>query len=328
MPVWSTQDRMIDDSANALFSGLGGLGRLRRTGSDAQEQLISEGWGGLLLSEAQGGLGFGLRGAAVALQAAGRNLAPEPLAGLAVAAWLLAEAETEAGTPDSAALPAFAARGNHGWTTGAIPGLGRSNVLLVLCDDQLRLVRLDADDAAATVFATLDTGSSGQISLSTEAGHVLAAGAQIAGPDGLAARAHDLLHILGAAELTGLAAEALRITCNYTGTRRQFGMMLSSHQVIQHRLADVQVAVTAAEAIVYESVRGFVAGATRRTRGARTAWNRASHAATLATREAIQFHGAIGFTEECDIGLFLRRATTIMAGVNAIFPDEAWLEND
>lgn len=328
MPVQTEEDRMIGDSADALFADLGGLGRLRHARTDAQAQLVADGWGGLLLTEAQGGLGFGLRGAAVALQAAGRNLAPEPLAGLAVAAWLLAGTGAQAWDPGPAILPAFAAQAAKGWTSGAIPGLARADALLVFCGDQLRMVTPGTDGASAASFDTLDTGSSGRIGFPALGGRVLAEGATVTGPEGLAARAQDLLRVLGAAELTGLAAEALRITCDYVGTRRQFGVTLSSHQVIQHRLANVQVAVTAAEALVHESVRGFAANADRRQLGTRTAWNRASWAATLATREAIQFHGAIGFTEECDIGLFLRRATTIIAGVNAMLPEEAWFDND
>lgn len=324
MPVWTEDDRMIADSTDALFGDLGGVGRLRPRAVLMTERLTAEGWDGLLRTEDQGGIGVGIRGAVAALQAAGRNIAPEPLAGMAVAGWLLGESGTPADGAARSLLPGFARAVGSRWTSGAIPGLSaQTEAVLLFCGDELRVVK--TAEAALNSFSTIDGGCTGRIACEGNAGQILAKGPAV---EAWAARASDLLRLLGAAELNGIAAEALRIVSDYVGTRRQFGISLSSHQVIQHRLADVKVALTASEALVYEAVRGFEGEAARRAASARFAWRRAVKAATLSTREAVQFHGAIGFTYECDIGLFLRRATALMAGVNALLPDEAWPEND
>lgn len=304
---------MIADSADALFAALGGRARLRGDGGNAVGRLLAEGWGGLLLDEDRGGLGFGLRGAVVALEAAGRNLAPEPLAGLAVAAQVLDRPDREPRT-----LPAFAVPDGDGWRTGAVPGLAQAGALAIFCaqDAALRLLPRDAPGLVVDPFATVDGGSSGTAWFPADAGTVLATGAQALA---LADAARATLRLLAAAELAGLSAAALRLTVDHVETRRQFGAALSSHQVIQHRLADAHVQAMAAQALVYEAVRAFDGGA--RDAGARAAYRRAARAARLATREAIQFHGGIGFTDDCDIGLFFKRAMALTAALDALDPD-------
>ena len=325
MPVWSQEDRLIADSADALFADTGGLTGLRLGNGRTLARIRAEGWAGVLLDEEQGGLGFGLRGAAIVMQSAGRNLSPEPLAAMIAVAWLLGTIGegtlvSELMSGQQIILSAHAQWDGERYVTGAIPGIAVADHLVVFCsDDQsLRLINCkNAKDPEVDIdiFSTVDFGSSGAASFAKGAGTILCVG-KIATE--LAEKIEDLVRLFHAAELVGIAAQALTIVSDYVKIRQQFGVSLSSHQVIQHRLASVHVQIAAAEAIVYEAVRA-VDGEQRRF-GVKTAYQQARHAAELSTREAIQFHGGMGFTDECDIGLFFKRVMGIAAAQNGCLP--------
>lgn len=322
MPVWSQEDRLIADSTDALFADTGGLAGLRLADGQALARIRTEGWAGILLEEDQCGLGFGLRGAAIVMQSAGRNLSSEPLAGMVAAAWLLGavgeiELASELASGLRIILPAHAERRGGRYATGAVPGLAVADALVVFCPDDRSLRYINCNDPALVtdIYPTVDRGSSGAAFFAEEAGRILCAGEATAV---LAAKLQDLVRLLHAAELVGIAAQSLAIVSEYVEMRRQFGVPLSSHQVIQHRLASVHVQTAAAEAIVYEAVRAF--DGSNRQLGAFAAYQQARHAAELSTREAIQFHGGIGFTDECDIGLFFKRAMAITAAQNGYLP--------
>ena len=119
-----------------------------------------------------------------------------------------------------------------------------------------------------------------------------------------------LFRLGDAAYCCGLMAKALAMSLDYLGLRRQFGVPIGTFQALQHRAVDAHVAISAARALVTESARGV---------GERAIWGscasvrRATAAALAVTRENIQFHGAIGFADEHDAGLYLRRAMTLAA---------------
>jgi alkylation response protein AidB-like acyl-CoA dehydrogenase len=123
--------------------------------------------------------------------------------------------------------------------------------------------------------------------------------------------------------LAGLAARALELTAEYLKTREQFGVPIGSFQALQHRAASMHVEVASARALVREAARAI--GHPGQTRAAAAAKAYASDAALKVTREAIQLHGAIGFTDEHDIGLFHRRAMALVAADRGIAAArEAW----
>jgi alkylation response protein AidB-like acyl-CoA dehydrogenase len=88
-------------------------------------------------------------------------------------------------------------------------------------------------------------------------------------------------------------------------------MPIGSFQALQHRAASAYVDVVSSRSLVREAVRA--AGTERQTAAAAAAKTYASNAALRVTREAIQLHGAIGFTDEHDIGLYHRRAMALVA---------------
>lgn len=118
-------------------------------------------------------------------------------------------------------------------------------------------------------------------------------------------RANEFGVLATAAQLVG-AAEALRdAAVDYAKQRSQFGRVIGSYQAIKHKLADVHIAIELARPLVYGAALALDA---RDVSAAKVA---ASGAAMLAARSALQTHGAIGFTQEHDLSLWLLRAQAL-----------------
>ena len=132
--------------------------------------------------------------------------------------------------------------------------------------------------------------------------------------DALAEAINDTTALV-AAELVGLSERAFEIVLDYIKTREQFDKPIGSFQVIQHRAVDLNVMCEVAQSGVREAL-GLMDGETdpkTRARLASRAKARAVTAARKITRDAIQLHGAVGYTDEFDIGLYLNRALVLSA---------------
>jgi alkylation response protein AidB-like acyl-CoA dehydrogenase len=118
-------------------------------------------------------------------------------------------------------------------------------------------------------------------------------------------RAYEFGALATAAQLVG-AAEALRdAAVDYAKQRSQFGRVIGSYQAIKHKLADVHIAIELARPLVYG------AALTLAPRDVSAAKAAASEAGLLAARAALQTHGAIGFTQEHDLSLWLLRVQAL-----------------
>jgi len=118
-------------------------------------------------------------------------------------------------------------------------------------------------------------------------------------------RAHEFGALATAAQLVG-AAEALRNDAvDYAKQRTQFGRAIGSYQAIKHKLADVHIAIELARPLVYGAALSL---APRDVSAAKAA---ASEAGLLAARSALQTYGAIGFTQEHDLSLWLLRVQAL-----------------
>jgi alkylation response protein AidB-like acyl-CoA dehydrogenase len=116
-----------------------------------------------------------------------------------------------------------------------------------------------------------------------------------------------------AAQLLGIAEGALALTLEYLRTRTQFGAKIGSFQALQHRAVDMQLACALSEASWLHAARLWDSQnvATDLSRAARAAATSAAKARStdtvrLVIREAVQMHGAIGFTNEAEIGRYVR----------------------
>jgi alkylation response protein AidB-like acyl-CoA dehydrogenase len=114
-----------------------------------------------------------------------------------------------------------------------------------------------------------------------------------------------------AAQLLGVTGRLIDLTVAHATQREQFGAPIGSFQAIKHALADLQVKLEYARPVVYRAAHS-VARATRcRSLDVSMAKVAASAAALSAARAALQIHGAIGYTWEHDLHIWMRRAWSL-----------------
>jgi alkylation response protein AidB-like acyl-CoA dehydrogenase len=264
--------------------------------------LAEQGVFALLVPEEHDGLGLTELDAAGVLEELGWAAVPGPVAETAfIAPRLLA------GRPEQ--LQALAA-GQLVVTVTALPGgyaahADVADLVLALADDEVRAVpggpglavqpQVDQTRPVAAV-------PGGQ-------GTVLAAGGAAAE---LVAAARDYGAVATAAQLVGAAARMLDDTVRYAGQRHQFGHPIGSFQAVKHRLADVAVAVAFARPLVHRACYSLAERLPTAARDGSAAKAAAADAAELAARVALQVHGAIGYTEEAELQVWLKRVWSLV----------------
>lgn len=115
------------------------------------------------------------------------------------------------------------------------------------------------------------------------------------------------------AQLIGLARHLLDVTVTYVTDRRQFGVPIGSFQAIKHKLADVAIAVDFAAPLVYRAAYSLAHDDSQARVHVSMAKTAAADAATLASRHALQCHGAIGYSDEHDLHLWMKRVWALAA---------------
>jgi alkylation response protein AidB-like acyl-CoA dehydrogenase len=175
-----------------------------------------------------------------------------------------------------------------------------ADAFLVATADGLALVARDAPGVTLSTETTQDGGNFGTLTLQDAPGMPVA---------GDLAPALEEAALATAAYLLGVMDRAFAITLDYLKTRQQFGRPIGAFQALQHRAADLRIQIALTRASV-EAAAATLDGAPPALRQAAVsrAKARAAEAAMLVTRQCIQLHGGIGYTDEYDIGLFLRKA--------------------
>ncbi|MDP1691916.1 MAG: acyl-CoA dehydrogenase [Burkholderiaceae bacterium] len=307
-------------------------------------EMAALGWTGLCLPEAYGGSGCSLAQAVLLLEQCGRALAPEPLvAGALLPAWALLHGDNEA--LRARWLPALA-RGEQtlalAWQEREHDQATRPDSLRAaprgggfVLDGAKRFV-VAADGAGAFIVSAI--APQGPVLLLVEVGQpglTLGTRPRVDGSfwgdlqfmgvevpaeqvvaeaeqaDAVLQRALDLARIAAAAELLGVMGRALDTSVQYIAVREQFGRPVGSFQALQHRAANLLIQVELTRAVVAQSAALADAEgvfALRLAAAASQAKARASAAALEVTKGCIQLHGGIGYTDECAVGLYLKKA--------------------
>jgi alkylation response protein AidB-like acyl-CoA dehydrogenase len=165
---------------------------------------------------------------------------------------------------------------------------------VLLCRDEV-VVAVAAANAELVAEPSVDAG----VRLARVAG----TGERLAGVD--RALALDRGALATAAQLVGLGLGLLEQATSYAGTRHQFGRAIGSFQAVKHHLADVYIALSFAGPVVRR------AAATLDPVDISHAKSAAADAAQLAARVALQVHGAIGYTFEHDLHMWLKRVWSL-----------------
>jgi alkylation response protein AidB-like acyl-CoA dehydrogenase len=296
---------------------------------DRWSEVARLGWFDLLVPEAEGGAGLGPVEAGALLEEVGRALFPGPV--LETVFWrpvlqregLLRRADAViavgrrrawlGGRADPLVLARGALTGG-----GVVAGFGDIADWLILA------AREDGEPVVLAIEPTvrgLDVRRRPSVDLADRpclvsadrapVTHVLARG-HVAGALSDSAEAHAW--VMTAAELLGITERVLEMSVEYARQRTQFGRPVGSFQAVQHELADVAMRCRTLRSICYLSQVALAKGAgPEAARVARVAKAYASRSGRQAVETALQVHGGIGFTEELDLHLYLKRALTLQA---------------
>lgn len=309
-------------------------------------EMCALGWAGITIPEEFGGIDFGYVGLGLVLQEMGRNLSISPLQSsvlvaasiiersgtqlqkeqllpaLAQGSQLLALALQEGAHHAPAATSMLAvSEGDHYLLSGKkvlVMDVQVADQFIVVARTagqpgdrsglSLFLVDADAVGLSHERVVMVDNRNSGNLVLDNVS---VAAEAVIgrvnSGWDVLDA-VLDIANIGLAAELLGIAEEAFAKTQEFLKERTQFGNRIGSFQALQHRAALMFVELELCKSIVLQALKGIDEGVENLPVLASAAKAKACEVAELVTSEAIQMHGGIGMTDECDIGFYIKRA--------------------
>ncbi len=126
-------------------------------------------------------------------------------------------------------------------------------------------------------------------------------------PDAVAA-AFDRGVLGAAAELVGLSRAMLELTVDYAAQRHQFGRPIGSFQAVKHHLANARIQIEFASPAVLYAAYAVAHSRPEATRSVSQAKWLAGEAAAVTGRAALQCHGAIGYTTEYDLHVYLKRS--------------------
>ena len=241
------------------------------------EQLVDMGVTGMLVPEADGGLGLTMVDLVLILEETGRFAVPEPIVETAAAI------APHLGRADLTASFAHA----------LVPWADTVDVIITAEG------RFDPAVSALTPRPSVDG-----------ARRVFEVHGTPAPVDGEAATAGYVRSVCGtAAQLCGLSDRMLDMTAGYVKERRQFGVPVGSFQAVKHHLANARIALEFARPLVYRSAVTLTIADTS------MALAKATDTSLLTARAALQCHGAIGYTTEHDLHLYMKRAWVLARAV-------------
>lgn len=261
-------------------------------------RLAEAGVFGLAVPARHGGMGLMPAELTVAFAELGRHVVPGPLVETVAAAAFLER------------LDAGAAAGE--W----LPRIAAGEALVSLCADGPYALDADAADAVLVVEGDTVRRAEGhgppQTSLDPArrlfrplGGAVLAHGPAVTAA---AAHALDLARLVTAAQSLGLGRALLAQTVSHVTRRTQFGVPIGSFQAVKHRLADTLIALEFAQPLVHGAALALAAGAPSAGREVAAAKVAAGEAGHAAARTAMHLHGALGYTDEPALSLWIRKA--------------------
>jgi alkylation response protein AidB-like acyl-CoA dehydrogenase len=289
------------DAGNALWQTVAALGAV-----------------GLTTPEEHGGLGLGALDWVLLCEEEGRFAAPVPLGEtIAVAVPLLLDVASDAFKQRW--LPAIAkGEARVAVALASMPFVcdaDAADLLLLEQGDALEVVR-PADvsltpvvsvDRSRRLFRVASSPAEGAPAQSAKAGD------RWGGARAALDAAFDRAALAASAQLLGLAARMVAITVDYAKVRKQFGVPIGSFQAVKHHLATAHMKIELARPAVYRAAYSVAQSDPAAPTHVSIAKACASDAAEIAARVSLQCHGAIGYSVEHDLHLWMKRAWALAA---------------
>jgi len=353
MPLYLTDDQaMLRDTARDFVGTEGSIkSQLRHWrdrgckdgfGHALWKQFAEMGFTGILVPEADGGLGLGHVEAGIVLEEIGRNLTPSPFLTSAVA---FVEAVKESGarerwlpgilSGDTVAAVAIdegrkhrpeaiamrAERSGNGFRLNGEKSFvvqgGSADVVLVAArtggsageTDGLTLfaVEKDARGLSAASERLVDSAMAARLTFDNVEVDADAVVGEVDQGWGVLTRLLNAGRAGASAEMVGVAGGAMDMTVDYLKQRSQFGRLIGEFQALQHRAGHLYSELEIARAATLKAQQLLDEGDPHAELMVSVAKAKAGRTATLAVQEGVQMHGGIGMTDEHDIGLYMKR---------------------
>ncbi len=126
-------------------------------------------------------------------------------------------------------------------------------------------------------------------------------------------RTLDRASLSTSGQLIGLAQRMLDLSVDYVSQRKQFGKVIGSFQAVKHHLADLVTLIEFAKPVLYRAALASASGSANRAALVSHAKLASAEASWAAGRKGIQVHGAVGYTWEVDLQMFMKRAWVLDA---------------
>jgi alkylation response protein AidB-like acyl-CoA dehydrogenase len=286
-----------------------------RTGRSAElrAKLADQGLTALSVPEAHGGIGLGDVDWVQVHQELGYHGIPDSLTDTAYVAVGLINALPDAEAFKTKWLPLIA-EGKARVAVGhpinpLVADAEAADLLLMWHDDEVHA--LTQADIAARLNASIDLSRRLYHVDWTPSDATRLCSAKIGKPlwDTLAQRAS----LAVAAQLLGLAQRMMDLGVDYAAQRKQFGKPIGTQQAVKHAMADIAVKIEFAEPVVYRAAASLARRDTNAGVHIAHARLATGEAAKLAARNSLQVHGAMGYTWEADLQMFMKRAWALEA---------------
>jgi alkylation response protein AidB-like acyl-CoA dehydrogenase len=273
------------------------------------KKLAEIGIPGLLVPEVHGGLGMDDVDLVLLMEEAGRVGLAEPLIPTVQGVGLLRElgndALASAWLPKVADGAAILTVGLPG--TPFVPDAHVADLLFLFDGNTLHALPRDAVTATA-----VKSGDGSQrlfeVSFSPSDASAVADGDRA---QALLDAALDRGAVCCAAQALGVADQLIGMAVDYATQREQFGVAIGTFQAVKHMLAEVKVALEYARSHVYRAAYSVAQAAPSRAVDASMAKLAACEAAGEVSKVSLQVHGAIGYTYEQDVHVWMKRAWSL-----------------
>jgi alkylation response protein AidB-like acyl-CoA dehydrogenase len=259
----------------------------------------------LAVPASRGGEGLPTLSAALVLEQAGRRCVPHPVAEtVAVVTPALADTGSRAAGQWLERIAAGQARATvqDGWSGHAPWGADADIILVIDGDDTMHLCGTAPRSSrvpSADPSRRLAQAGSDQLLLTFRAA-------------GLGARARLRATVAASVMLGGVSLEAIATGVAYAQVRTQFGQVIGAFQAVKHILADAYFAVETSRRFGWVALSAVDAGRVTMTESASVAKLTMSEAAQRASYAALQVHGGIGYTWDCDLHFWLKRIQVLV----------------
>ena len=290
----------------------------RVPGLAAWRALATLGVTALAVPERAGGLGASFTDVVVACEEIGHHALPGPVAESVAAVPVLLAALSGAAQPGGVA-PGEAPPG-EGMPARWLSGLASGELIATMAAPPWLPFAADADAAGLVLLAggnTVRLATPGARhrsvdrtrSLFETTGGQMVAGGPVAAD--AVARALDAGALASSAQLLGAGRALLEASVRHARQRAQFGRPIGSFQAVKHHLADVAIGLEFAGPLLYSAAVTLDDGGRHAARDVSAAKVASTDAARRAARVALQVHGAIGYTEEHDLHLWLAKVRAL-----------------